>query len=191
MEAIERIIENPLKKERTTFIKTSTETGGEYSLVEVELEPGGGVDPHYHRYLDEEFQGVKGVVDVIVDGQTYRVGPGEKKFAPRGTTHGFKNNTAETVVFRALVTPGSTGFENMLRVAYGLCRDGLTTAGGVPKGFSLISVVSQLGESNAPGFFSFMNPLLRWGARRARDAGISEELIKRYGGEPMQEWAAR
>ncbi len=42
-----RKIYNPIQQDCVTFLKTSAETDGEYTLVEVELADGGGL--HYHK----------------------------------------------------------------------------------------------------------------------------------------------
>jgi hypothetical protein len=47
-----RTIENPIIKDRVTFIRTSNETHGEVTEILVELAPGGGNEPHsYSNYL--------------------------------------------------------------------------------------------------------------------------------------------
>ena len=42
-----RTYENPSIGDKITFIKTSEETNGEYTLIKVELKPGGSNSPHY------------------------------------------------------------------------------------------------------------------------------------------------
>lgn len=44
-----RKIYNPIQQDCVTFLKTSAETDGEYTLVEVELADGGGGGLHYHK----------------------------------------------------------------------------------------------------------------------------------------------
>lgn len=36
---------HPIQKDYATFLQTSEETGGERTLIEVEVAPGGGNDP--------------------------------------------------------------------------------------------------------------------------------------------------
>jgi mannose-6-phosphate isomerase-like protein (cupin superfamily) len=43
---------NPQYKDYATFLKTSEETDGEYTLIEFEVGPGGGNTPHYHKTYD-------------------------------------------------------------------------------------------------------------------------------------------
>ena len=52
---ISRRIYNPIQKDPVTFLKTAGETGGEYTLVEVELSSKGGVGLHYHKTYSEKF----------------------------------------------------------------------------------------------------------------------------------------
>ena len=50
-----RRIYNPVQKDYVTFLKTSEETNGECTLVEVELSPKGGVGLHFHKTYSEKF----------------------------------------------------------------------------------------------------------------------------------------
>jgi len=43
---------HPGQKDYATFLETSKETGGERTLIEIELAPGGGNVPHYHLTYD-------------------------------------------------------------------------------------------------------------------------------------------
>jgi mannose-6-phosphate isomerase-like protein (cupin superfamily) len=79
----ERRYYHPLQKDYATFLKTSEETGGEYTLIEVEVAPGGGNTPHYHKTYAEHFEVLEGVLEVTVGGETRALHPGEKAVAPR------------------------------------------------------------------------------------------------------------
>ncbi|HGJ64685.1 TPA: hypothetical protein ENS27_04765, partial [bacterium] len=63
-----RTIYNPLQKDAVTFLKTSSETNGTYTLVEVELADKGGVGLHYHKTYAETFTCLEGEVQIQVDG---------------------------------------------------------------------------------------------------------------------------
>ena len=73
---------HPLQKDYATFLKTNEETGGEYSLIEVEVAPGGGNASHYHKTYDECFEVLEGVLEVKVGGETRVLRPGDKAVAP-------------------------------------------------------------------------------------------------------------
>ncbi len=47
---------HPIQKDHVTFIETSEKTGGEYTLTEVELTPGGGNILHYYLTYAEHFE---------------------------------------------------------------------------------------------------------------------------------------
>ena len=42
-------IYNPIQKDYATFLETSDETGGEHTLIEIEVAPGGGTTPSTSR----------------------------------------------------------------------------------------------------------------------------------------------
>jgi len=48
MNNLSRVIYNPVQQDTAIFIQTLQETNGAYSLIEVEVAPGGGVGLHYH-----------------------------------------------------------------------------------------------------------------------------------------------
>ena len=43
-----RVFENSIIKDRVMLVESSNETGGAYTLMEVELQPGSGNQLHYH-----------------------------------------------------------------------------------------------------------------------------------------------
>jgi len=55
----ERRYYNPVQKDAATFLKTSEETEGEYTLMEIEIAPG-GTKPHYHKTYTESFEVIEG-----------------------------------------------------------------------------------------------------------------------------------
>ena len=66
---MERVIENPVLKDRTTFLKTTEETKGEYLLLKSEVGPHGGVPLDYHVTFTERFEVLEGQLNVIVGGR--------------------------------------------------------------------------------------------------------------------------
>jgi len=59
-----RVFSNPHVKDKITFIKTSKETAGEYTMIEVELAAGGGTPLHAHTSFDEQFIPVAKVLKI-------------------------------------------------------------------------------------------------------------------------------
>lgn len=107
-----------------TFVKSGAETGGAYELVQVELEPYGGNDWHYHKTFVEEFTVLEGEVNIGHNGSQQLLRKGETTRADKEDMHYFKNAGAEKAVLQVRITPAA-GLEKTLRVAYGLINDGL------------------------------------------------------------------
>jgi mannose-6-phosphate isomerase-like protein (cupin superfamily) len=71
-------------------IKVATQdTGGDLLVIEQDNAYPGGPPRHFHHAQDEWFYVVAGHYLVEVAGETYRLGPGDSVFAPRGVPHGW------------------------------------------------------------------------------------------------------
>ena len=171
---------HPVQKDYTTFLETSEETGGDHTLLEIELAPGGGNTPHYHKTYDEHFEVVEGTLEVLVGKETRILRPGQKAAAPRNTLHRFRNPGEERARFLVELRPGSAGFEKAIKAGYGLARDGRVRADGTPKNLYHLAVLLEWSEIRLPGVFTIAEPLLRLLAKRARRKGIDRELEARY-----------
>jgi quercetin dioxygenase-like cupin family protein len=175
-----RTIENPVQKDVATFVETSSETGGAKSVIDVDVAPGGRVRPHYHHDFDEEIVAVDGPIEVTAGGRKILLRQGERYVVPRGVTHTWANVSERAIRFRAILVPGHRGFENFLRLAYGLARDGKVKADGTPSAFGDLAVLLTWGDTNIPGVMGVLNPVLRWRARKAEASGRAGELRARY-----------
>ena len=178
--AAERRHYHPIEKAYATFLKTSEETGGEYTLVEVEVAPGGGNDPHCHKTYAEHFAVLRGALEVMVGGETHTLRAGEKAIAPANMLHNFRNRTDGPTTFLVELRPGSAGFEKALKAAYGLARDGLVYADGTPRNLYHLVVLLEWSDIGLPGVFALTEPLFRFLARRTRRKGIDRWLEARY-----------
>jgi quercetin dioxygenase-like cupin family protein len=175
-----RVFENPLIKDKVTVLKTTSETNGKYILVEVELQPGGGNDMHYHTTFDEEFIAVEGVLGVDVEKATLRLHPGEQAIAPMNKLHRFYNPGATVIRFHVKIVPPKDNFLMGLSIGYGLAGDGLTSSKGIPKKFAHLALLLDLTDTRLPGLLSLFNPIIKSSARRARKKGIDKQLLERY-----------
>lgn len=147
----ERRIVNPAVKDVITFLTTSEESAGERTLLGLELAPGGGTPPHFHDVFSERFEAVRGELTVYENGNRHVLAPGETAVAPVGALHHFRNETGETVEARIELRPGSSGFEESLRIAYGLAADGRTTATGIPRNPLHLALVTRMSDGRLPG----------------------------------------
>ena len=71
--------------------------------------PGGGPGPHYHEREDEWFYIVEGRVSFLMNGTWTDLFPGDCVYSPRGSVHGFKNNTDQLI--RVFINIAPSGFE--------------------------------------------------------------------------------
>jgi quercetin dioxygenase-like cupin family protein len=172
--------QNPDIGDKVTFIRTSDETNGEYTLVDVELAAGGGNSLHYHRSFSEKFEPLEGDLSVQVGKQQKVLRVGEKYTVAPMILHKFQNKTDKPIKFRVELRPGHTGFENCIKIAYGLASDGRTKKGGMPKEFSHLAIELALSDTNLPGIYTFLTSFLLWRAKRARKQGIEKELMETY-----------
>lgn len=175
-----RTIYNPVQKDSVRFLKTSAETGGEYSRLEMVVAPGGGNIPHYHTTYAEHFNVVEGTLEVMVGGETHTLHHGETTVAPMNTLHKFHNPSAGPTSCVIEMRPGSEGFEKALRVLYGLAGDGLVRANGIPKNLYYTALIGEWSDMRLPGRYKLAEPLFRVLARRARRIGVDRDLEARY-----------
>lgn len=175
-----RTIHNPRIKDTVTFVRTSAETGGELTELEIELASGGGNPLHVHRSYAEHFAVLEGTLSVQVGRAKHTLAPGETATVQPGVPHRFFNPTDHPARFRVQLRPGHTGFEQAIRILYGLARDGRTNARGVPGNPSHIALIGELSDMSLAGPLGLLGPLWRLLARRARAKGIERDLLETY-----------
>ena len=127
-----RRIYNPVQKDYVTFLKTSAETNGAYTLADVELSPKGGVGVHYHKTYSEKFDCLEGELKVQAGKTIHILAPGQTVTAHPLVNHRFFNSSDKVCKFRVELRPASPGFEKSLQIGYGLARDGETNSKGFP-----------------------------------------------------------
>ncbi|MFM6925791.1 MAG: cupin domain-containing protein [Ferruginibacter sp.] len=178
---MKRKIINPVIKDSITFIQTSDETNSKITELELTLMPGGSNFAHYHKAFTETFTALEGRlglksaagrVRILQPGETYAVLPGQ--------VHSFFNPGEKEIKFNIKITPGHTGFENSLRILYGLAGDGLTNKRSVPKSITHVAIIGSLSDSYLPGIMRLLSPVFNLLARRAKKSGLEKKLIDQY-----------
>jgi len=88
-----------------------TETDGLCSVWEGQI-PGGmmGAAPHYHRRRDEFFYVLEGELALRIGDETQTARAGTFAFIPRGTIHGFHNQSSDSATLLVMHHPA--GFEH-------------------------------------------------------------------------------
>jgi len=175
-----RKIYNPIQKDSVVFLKTSTETNGEYTLVEVELADGGGAGLHYHKTYSEKFDCIEGEVQIGLGKKIYGLHPGQTATAEPNVNHFFRNRSGSPCTFRVELRPASRGFEQSLQIGYGLAAEGLCDKKGFPKNKLALAWLFDISESNLPGWMSIFEFILRRQAKKARIKGIDKALTEKY-----------
>jgi len=178
---MKRTIVNPLFKDTVTFVRTAAESGGKITEAEIILLPGGKNPIHYHKTYSETFTAIDGEagvglgknkIKILKQGESYTVEP--------NNLHYWFNPVDREIKFRVEIKPGHEGFENSLRILYGMASDGLTDKNGIPKSIRHMAIVATMADMNIPGFFTLIFPLLKRIAKKAKDSGVEKELIDRY-----------
>lgn len=177
---MERKIYNPIQKDQVIFLKTHTDTNGEYTLVEVELADGGGVGLHYHKTYSESFSCIEGEVEVKLGKTLHTLQQGQSATAEKNVNHLFRNRSGKTCKFTVELRPASRGFEQSLQIGYGLANDGLCKPNGFPKDKLALAWLFDISESNLPGWMSLFEFILRSQAKKARKKGIDKQLTEKY-----------
>ena len=176
---MKRTIVNPVIKDTATFLRTAKESNTKVSEIEILLMPGGGNPLHYHKTYSETFIAVDGELGLKLGGNNIKVlKPGERYTVQPRQLHCFFNPTGQQIKFRILIEPGHEGFENSLRILYGLAADGLTDKKSIPKNMMHTALVVTMSDMNAPGLLTWIFPLLKWIARRARARGVEQRLLE-------------
>jgi mannose-6-phosphate isomerase-like protein (cupin superfamily) len=175
-----RHFENPVFKDKLTILKSTEETGGLYSLHELEIAPGGGNMLHIHKGFTETFTAVKGILGLQYHDKKLFLRPGESKSVPPGTAHHFFNDTGSPIICHIKFTPGHSGFEKGLAIAYGLASAGKTNSKGIPKSLTMLAILVVLTDTRPAGTMSILMPVFKWLAARAQRKGITQELLKKY-----------
>ena len=104
----------------TTTIKVARP---ELSLLEFEIRPGGGVDPHFHKLHSDSFFVLEGELEIHVGDEVVHAMPGTYALAPPGVIHYFRNVSEKPARALNLHTPG--GFAEYRRKLEDLRAQGI------------------------------------------------------------------
>jgi len=175
-----RIFFNPVINDTATFIKTSEETNGEYSLVEIQLYKSDGPPLHFHKSFSEKFEVIEGILYLQIGKEKKILKSGEAITVPKGVHHKFYNISNDLVKFNITFQPGYVGMENFIKIIYSLAQDGLTDKKGKPTSFAHLATILVMSDSNAPGMLSLLSPIIRMVAKRAKQNGTEKWLLDKY-----------
>lgn len=175
----DRTLFNPGGNYSVTFLETGAETDGAYEALQVDLEPLGGNDWHYHKTFDEVFTVIAGRIEIGLEGEKLLLENGESATATKNQMHYFKNPDSSPSVLLVKTFP-ARGLEKTLRIAYGLDNDGLMKD-GLPLNPWHTALLMGYSESYFSGIPAFIQePLAKGFSRLAQALGKDRELEKYY-----------
>jgi len=178
---MKKTIVNPIIKDSATFIQTSEESGGKVTEAEITLMPEGGNPLHYHKTYSETFTAIEGDLGVKLGKKKTKIlRPGESHTVEPMSLHSFFNPTQKEIKFNVKIKPGHTGFENSLRILYGLAADGLTDKKAIPKSLKHTAIIVCMSDMNVPGLLTLLFPLLKRMSKKAKANGEEQKLIDKY-----------
>ena len=107
----------PVPGHKITHKLSGEDTGGAFSLLEVELD-GDGPPQHLHKNEDEVLYILEGEINVLLGERTFRAKAGAVVRIPRGTVHTFGRVEKKNAKLLIMFYP--PGFEKFFDEAVGL-----------------------------------------------------------------------
>jgi quercetin dioxygenase-like cupin family protein len=123
------LIEDPVMKQRLSF---QAADDGAAVLVEMWVEPGGGVPAHVHPSMEERFEVISGELSFLSGRKWRTAAAGETVLVPAGTRHAYRNSGAEPAHGVCRASPPQS-LQEFLEEAAAMARDGKLTRQGLPR----------------------------------------------------------
>jgi quercetin dioxygenase-like cupin family protein len=133
----ERVIEDPVLRQRFSFRTTIDDDGGEVLHVDIRVDPGGGVTPHIHPAMQERFEVLEGRASFLAGRTWQQAGPGQTVVVAPGVRHAYRNTGDEIAHITCQARPPST-LQPFLEDAAALSRAGRITRHALPKGLDAL-----------------------------------------------------
>ncbi|MEX3009477.1 phosphomannose isomerase type II C-terminal cupin domain [Hoeflea sp. TYP-13] len=92
------------------------DTGEEFAVKRIEVEPGQRLSLQYHTYRSEHWIIVGGRGVVSINGDELDVQPGSYVFIPRSATHRVHNTGKETLIFLEVQTGAKLSESDIVRL---------------------------------------------------------------------------
>ena len=126
------IIEDPITKQRITFLKTASDTSGELLRFEIRMAPGGFIHRHMHPKQHERIEVLSGTLRVRIKARERGLASGATLVVKPREAHEVHNESAADAIFVVEARP-ALQTEKRLETIFGLGTDGLTNQNGRPK----------------------------------------------------------
>jgi quercetin dioxygenase-like cupin family protein len=133
----QRVIEDPVLRQRFSFRTTVDDDGGEVLHIDVRVDPGGGVTPHIHPAMEERFAVLEGRPSFLAGRKWQETAPGQTVVVAPGMRHAYRNTGEEVAHITCEARPPST-LQPFLEDAAALSRAGRITRHALPKGLDAL-----------------------------------------------------
>ena len=145
-------IEDPITKQRITFLKTARDTYGELLRFEVRMASGGFIPRHMHPVQLERVEVVSGTLRFRIRGRERNLASGETLVVNPGEAHEVHNECGEDAVFVVEVSP-ALKTERRLEIIFGLAKEGRTNQNGRPENVLQRGIIAHdfINEVALPG----------------------------------------
>ena len=141
----QRVIEDPVLRQRFSFRRTTGEDGEEVLLVEMWVDPGGGVTPHIHPVIEERFKVLSGTPSFLAGRKWQTASAGETVVVPPGVRHAYRNRGTEVAHVVCEARPPET-LQEFLEEATALGQAGKITRYALPKSPGVLLEAAVLAE---------------------------------------------
>lgn len=135
-------IEDPVTKQRITFVRTAKDTNGDLLLVDVTMFPGAFMFRHLHPKQEEHIEVTTGALTIAVRGKAHVLSAGETYTVSPRVPHELRNATDRDCRFLLEVRPAlrtEFGMETLFRLA----QEGKTTRRGLPRNPFQMAVIAH------------------------------------------------
>lgn len=154
-------IENPLNRERITFLDVPSEANGDLLRIDWTMPPRFSIPEHVHVHQEERHEIVSGTLRGGVAGRERDYGEGERILAPAGIPHAWRN-PSESADLRIIseVQP-ALGFDALLETYFAISQDLKTSKRRVPGDLLRLAVIV---DASRDEFYPTGMPMLVWKA---------------------------
>lgn len=128
----QQVTHDPALGHRLSFHST-VEDGKDVMLVEMWVDPGGGVPPHVHPSMEERFDVLEGRCEFLFGRKWVEAARGESVTVPPGTRHAYRNRGSSETHVICHASPPDPGLQGFLEDAAALGRSGDLSKRGLPK----------------------------------------------------------
>ena len=144
------------------ILLSSQQTGGQFSMIEGIMPPGGDGGLHVHHREDESMHLLEGELEVTIGDKVFMLAAGESYFAPRDVPQRLRN--IGSVPARALLVTTPGGFDQFIAQAGVPLVEGMTPPVAVAPTSqqigALLALAHEFGiEIIAPPTFGSADPL--------------------------------